>query len=831
MRAFLRTSAAHAARVVQPLHLQAVMLDLRYAFRQLVGSPGFTAVALLTLTLGMGANTAFFSLLYGVVLRQPAYPAAERIMTIHNLWAGEPGNGGMLSRAEFRDYEERQRAFEGIAASDLGRMTLTSSGDRDAFAERVKVSHVTANLFPILGVSPERGRGTRAGDERGGPVAVVSHEVWRSRFGGGEDILERTIRLNGDEYDIIGVMPAGFAYPEAGMAAWVPIDIVTPRGESDRGDHYLAVIGRLASGTSIAKARLDLQRAARELQHDLPAAYQSDARWSIGAASLRERQFGRMLAPLGLLMAAASAVLLIACVNVAIMSLLRALARRREISIRFAIGAARRDVMRQLMTEAAVLCALGAAGGLFVARVALGLLKAFAPGDIPRLQEAGINVTTALFTSGVLVVVTLLVGLAPAVVALRMNAFEGGFRTGRSSDSRTTTRLRDTLTVMEIALAAALLVCAGLTLRSLQALVRVDLGFATEHRFSFKTNLTERDYPDAARVDRFYEQLTARLESLPGTESIGAVSYLPLSGEGQSVAAAPADAIGGRDVTEVTVGWGIVRGRYFETMDVALVGGRLFSVDDRPGSPPVAIVDDTLARRLWASEAAAIGRPVRFGAGSRAETRTIVGVVHHVSHDEPGRASLPMAYAPQSQVYQRGMYTVISTTSAPQALMSAVRAALAAVDASVPMYFAETVNARYDSALALPRFTAGLVGAFSTLALVLAGVGIFGVTGYAVAQRTREFGIRVALGAQRSHVGALVLRRVGLLASLGLALGGALGRGLGSLMSGILFGVEPDDPLTLIVAMGAIGVTAILASFAPLRHAVLVSPAETLRAE
>jgi putative ABC transport system permease protein len=806
------------------------MADLRYALRQLARSPGFTAVALLTLTLGMGANTAFFSVLYGVVLRQPPYPGAERLVSLHNVWASEVGNGGRLSRAEFRDYDARLRAFDGIAASDLGRMTLTSPGAREVFAERVKVSRTTPDLFPILGIAPARGRGIRAGDEHGGAIAVLSHELWQSQFGGAEDMLGRTIRLNGVEHAIVGVMPAGFGYPEPDMGAWLPMDL-TPRGESDRSDHYLAVVGRLAPGMSPDDARLDLQRVGRELQQDAPGAYPADGRWSIGAESLRQTQFGRMLLPLGWLMAAASSVLLLACVNVAIMSLLRAVSRRREISIRLALGATRRDVIRQLAAEAAVLCALGAMGGLFVAGLGLDLLKAFAPGDIPRLQEVAINIPTALFTSGVLVVVTLIVGLVPALAAVRIKAFDGSLPTGRSSDGRATTRLRDTLTVMEIAVAASLLVCTGLTVRSLHALVRVDLGFATEHRFAFKTNLTERDYPDAARVERFYAQLTAKLESLPGTLSIGAISYLPLSGEGHAIGAAPVHASAERDAAQLTVGWGIVRGRYFETMNVRLLRGRLFSTDDRPSSQAVAIVDDVLARRLWTSEAAALGQRLRFGAGPGAETRTVVGVVRRVSHLGPSRESLPMAYAPQAQVYQRGMYTVVRTTSTPQALTPAVRAALASVDPSVPMYFAETVDARYDEALALPRFTAGLVSAFGSLALLLAGVGIFGVTGYAVAQRTREFGIRLALGAQRAHVGALVLGRVGVLAGVGLALGGALGLGLASLMSGILFGVEPGDPLTMAAVMAAIGFTAMLASLAPLRNAVRVNPAEILRAE
>jgi putative ABC transport system permease protein len=804
------------------------MLDFKLAIRQLLRSPGFTAVGVLTLALGMGANTAFFSVLYGVVLRETPYPAAERLVSVHNVSAGGTANGGRLSRAEYKDYQERQRGMEGIAAADLARMTLTStSAQGEAIAERVKVSAVTPNFFSIFGVPPARGRAMRPGDEQAGPIAVISDELWRSRFDAAGDILQRTVRLNGIEYTIAGVMPAGFAYPEPDMGAWIPLDL-RPRGESDRGDHYLAAIGRIARTAD--EARLDLQRIARELRTGDPAAY-PDARWSIDMESLRHSQFGHLAVPLGLLMAAAAFVLLIACVNVAIMSLLRALARRREISIRLALGATRSDVMRQLVAEAAVLSVFGACGGLLLADTGLGVLKAVAPGDIPRLQEVAINGPAAIFTGMVLAIVTLLVGLAPAAVALRVKGLEGSLHTGRASDGQSTTRLRDTLTVMEIALAAALLICAGLTLRSLHALTKVDLGFATEQRFSFKTNLTARDYPDAARVDRFYEQLTSRIESLPGTVSIGAISYLPLSGEGQAVTAAPTAAAGLAGSEELTVGWGIVRGRYFETMGISLVQGRFFSRDDGPESAAVAIVDDVLARRLWKSEAAAIGRRIRFGTGTAAETRTVVGVVHRVTHLGPSRESLPMAFAPQSQVYQRGMYTVVKTTSAPESLMSAVRAALSAVDPTIPMYFAETVGARYDAALALPRFTATLVAAFSTLALVLAGVGIFGVTAYAVAQRTREFGIRFALGAQQAHVVRLVLGRVGVLTSLGIALGTALGLGAGSLMAGFLFGIPTDDPPTMAAAIGGIGLTAVLASVGPLRHAVRVNPVEALRAE
>jgi putative ABC transport system permease protein len=806
------------------------MANLRLALRQLGRAPGFTAVALLTLTLGMGANTAFFSVLYSVVLRQPPYPEAERLVAVHNVRAGATENGGRLSRAEVREYRQRQRAFEGLGASDLGRMTLTAKTGDDAFAERVKVSRVTANLFPLLGVPPARGRVFQDGDETGPPSVVISHELWRTHFAGTEEILTRTVRLNGVERAIVGVMPAGFAYPEPEMGAWMPLDL-TSRDASDRSDHYLAAVGRREHGVSDEAARLDLQRVARDLQRELAGAYPTDGAWSIGAESLRETLFGRMFLPLALLMAAASSVLLIASVNVAIMSLLRALSRHREMSIRVAVGASRGALARQLIAEAAVLSALGAAGALLFASWALELLKAFAPRDIPRLQEAAINLPTALFTGGVLIAVTLMVGLAPALVALRRNAFERLVSAGRSSDGRRATRLRDALTVVEIALAASLVLCGGLTLRSLGALLEVDLGFSTAQRFAFKTNLTERDYPDAARVDGFYQQLTSGLTSLPGVQSLGAISYLPLSGEGQSVAAAPAVAPVGRDTSPAQIGWGIVRGRYFETMGVGLIQGRLFSEEDRAGSLPVTVVDDVLARRFWENEAAAIGQQIRVGSGSQMDTRTIIGVVRHVAHLGPGRQALPAAYAPQSQVYQRGMYTVIRTSGEVQALSAAIRQALTSADPSVPMYFAQTVDARYDEAVAIPRFTAGLIGAFSVVALALAGVGIFGVTAYSSARRTREFGIRFALGAQRLHVAALVLRRVGSLAAVGLALGAALGFAVVRQMSGLLFGVEATDVPTMLAVLGTIGGTAMIASLAPLRRAVRVSAAETLRAD
>jgi predicted permease len=373
-------------------------------------------------------------------------------------------------------------------------------------------------------------------------------------------------------------------------------------------------------------------------------------------------------------------------------------------------------------------------------------------------------------------------------------------------------------------------VCAGLTLRSLEGLLQVDIGFQTAHRVSFKTNLTSQAYPDADRANRFYDQLSARLEAVPGVRSVGAISYVPMSNEGNVAEASPDTPIGAPVRTPV-VRWSVVRGRFFETMGIVLLHGRLFDASDRAGAPLTAIVDDALARRWWQSERAAIGQRIHIGRDPGAQVRTIVGVVRHIAHNGPADQVLPMVYAPQAQVYQRGMYTVIDTTAPPETVFAAARAALAAVDPNVPLYFAETSERRYDDAVALPRFTTGLVAAFSTLALVLAGVGIFGVTGYAVSQRTREFGIRLALGAPRRRIGSLVLRRVALLTAIGLAAGGALALGLGSVLARLLYQVPPDDPAAFALAVGAIGGTSLLASLAPLRHAVRVDPAVTLKAE
>ncbi|HEY1111689.1 MAG TPA: ABC transporter permease, partial [Opitutaceae bacterium] len=451
----------------------------------------------------------------------------------------------------------------------------------------------------------------------------------------------------------------------------------------------------------------------------------------------------------------------------------------------------------------------------------------------PRLEEVDINGPIAAFMVGVLVLVTFFVGLVPAFAVFKTRITEGITQSTRTTESRSAVRLREALTVVEIALAVMLLVCGGLAVRSLQERLKDDVGFATSHLLTFKTNLTEQAYPDRARTNRFYEQLTAKLEALPGVASVAAVSYLPLSGESQFRGALPAAS--GPAPTDnaqyAPVAWRVTRGPYFSAMGTALRAGRFFNETDRAESAPVTIVDDEFARRFWTDPAAALGQSLRYSDGTIVELRTIVGVVHRVKHNGPGGVSLPEVYVPQEQYYQRGMYTVIKTTGAVSGLVAQARARLAVVDPTVPLYFIDTMEQRYASTLALPRFTAGLVSAFSTLALILAGVGIFGVTAYSVAQRQREFGIRFALGGQRSHVAGLVLGRVGKLALIG-GIVGALGAlHVAEWMKSLLYGVQPTDLSSLAVAVAVIGVATLVASLAPVIRAMRVDPMEVLRSE
>jgi len=808
-----------------------MLSSFRFAFRQLAKNPGFTAVAWLTLALGIGATTTFFSVLHSVVLREPPYPEADRLVVVQSRRNGEAVNGARIPLAELRDLRAHQRSLEGIAAFVSGRATLAAEGG----AARVVVTRVTADLLPLLRATPAQGRNFTAEEEHGGRNAVVllSHAFWQSQFGSDPNIVGRTVQLNAATQTVVGVMPVGFNFGEERQTdLWQPLDLDSRGAVADRQDFGLVPLGRLAPGVTRDAAEADFARVARELQAAAPADNPSAARWTLGLQSLRDSQFGEMATPLGALLAAAAVVLGLAGLNVSILFLLRTATRQREMNIRLALGAGRRHLVGQLLSESLVLCALGTAAGIGLAKLGLVLLQAFPPADIPRLEEASLNGPVLAFVAGLLALVTVGVSLAPAFSVLRARMAEGLAGTGRVTESRGAVRLRDLLTGAQIALAVLLLVSGGLALRSLVGLLHVDLGFDTAQVLSFKTNLTAEAYPDAARTNRFYEDFSARLAALPGVVSVGSVSHLPLSGEMQvtSLSSASNSSVT-LPASGQPVGWRVVRGAYFETLGLSLERGRFFDGTDRSGNRLVAIVDDVFARRFWSDPAAALDQQVRLRNGADSFLCTIVGVVHRVKHLGPAQETLPEVYVPHAQHYQRGMFTVVRAQVAPETLLPLARAELTRVDPNVPLYFAEAMAARRDTVLALPRFTAGLVGAFAAVALLIAGVGVFGVTAYSINQRTREFGIRFALGAARSHVVALVLGRAGRVTLLGTVAGAVAAFWLCDLASSLLFEVRPTDAFTLAGAAVLMCLTTLLACLGPLRRALRINPSDALRAE
>lgn len=807
-----------------------MLSDLRLAARSLRKSPSFVLVAVLTLALGIGATTTFFSLLHGVVLKPLPYREAEQLVELKNVGTKLGANGGRVSAAELLDYRKHQQSLVEIGTHAIGRETL---GRADG-AERIMLARVTANFFPLLGVSPTLGRNFEPDEEVAGRdrVVVISHAFWQRHFDGAHDVLGRTIQLNGLTHTVVGVMPADFVYEDSSVALWRPVDL-SGAAAADRRNRGLPAIGRLRPGVSLAQASADLQRVAQQLRAESPAHYPAASDWSLSVIPLRQSFFGHLSAPLGAMLFATSAVLLIACANVAIMFLLRAAVRRREMMIRLSLGASRWHIVRQLLAESVVISALGGIVGSGLAAAGIHLLKAFPPVEIPRLAEVSLNVPAAAFVVGVLTLVTLLVGLAPSVPVLTARVASGLNASARSTESRAAARARDGLLVVEIALTALLLVGAGLSARSVFNLLNDELGYKADPLLTFKTNLTPQAYPDTASTHRFYEQLTTRIEALPGVAAVAGVSFLPLSGESQFMPVVPNSPVNGvaPDPTARAAAWRVVRGPYFSVMGARLLSGRDFAPSDRGNAPLVAIVDDEFARQYWSSPAAAVGQQVRCGLGTTAQVRTIVGVVRRLKHWGPGAFPGAEVYVPQSQTYQRWMYTVVKTHLPPATLTAQVKAELAAIDATVPMYFTDTMEHRLDSALAMPRFVASLVGVFSLGALALSAVGIFGVTAYSTAQRAREFGIRFAIGASRSHVARLVLGRVGRIALVGGLIGSFAAYQLTQLVRSQLYGVEPTDPLALVLMVAGITVAALLASLVPVAHALRVNPADALRAE
>ena len=828
--------------------MQTLWQDLRHGLRMLAKSPGFTIVAVLTLALGIGANTAIFSIVDGVLLRPLAYKDSASLV---NVWGKFEKDGiaqNWISEPEYWDLIEHNQSFSQIAAYALGgSANLTSADSRPV---QVSTASATAGLLPLLGIAPVIGRDFAADEDQPGHshFALLSYALWQSQFGGDPYIAGKAIQLDGEKYDVVGVLSKDFTLGGK-QDLWTPLglDRVKPQ---NRGSHYMHVVARVKPGVDFAQASSALARLADELRRTYPNNYGTDATsFTMYIRPVKEQLVGNLRPALFVLLGAVAFVLLIACANVANLLLARSSSREKELAIRTALGAGRARLIRQLLTESVILALVGGLLGLLLAYWGIDALRALVPAKTPRIHEVRLDPAVLAFTFIVSLLTGLVFGFAPAwhiaKSDLRETLNEAGRGTSAASGSRL---LRSGLVVSELALAVLLLVGAGLLIRSFSRLLDVSPGFQTQHLLTMELALPEKAYPDGAPVQNFFKQLMEKVKTVPGVQSTGAVSQMPLSDNYSSGSVFFADTsipdlqkyqpLGNLPYMEIdqrsaTTG-------YFQTMEIPLVRGRLFSEGDDASAPLVAVVDTNFAHRFW-PHGDAIGQRVAIDTVPNVKPatprwRTIVGVAGHVKHyglDVEGREQI---YFPHSQpLYgtyaSRDMTLAVRTSLDPTSVTNAIREQVFGLDKDLALYNIATMDDLVSASVAQPRLNLSLLVAFAVLALVLAAVGVYGVMAYAVTQRTQEFGIRVALGASSTDVLKQVLLEGGRLAGLGLAIGLLAALALTRLMSSLLFGVKPSDPLTLGLAAALLALVALAACYIPARRATRVDPLVALRYE
>jgi len=796
--------------------------DLRYGARTLMKNPAFTLAAVLTLALGIGANTAIFSVVNAVLLRPLPYEDPERLVMIYetNLAKGWPQFS--VSPPNFADWSEQSRVFDGMTGFRGAAFNLTGVAE----PERISGMFVSKRFFGMVGVRPLLGRTFTPDEDEPGKEnrAVLAYGLWQRRFGGDLGIVGKPLTLNGDAYTVVGVMPAGFALPRD-TEIWAPLSF-RPGEMKQRGSHYMSVLARLKPGVTLETAQTEMSAIAGRLEKEYP---DSNSGWGARVVPLLEQAVAGIRPALLTLLGAVGFVLLIACANVANLLLARAEARRREMAVRAALGAGRPRLIRQLLTECVLLALVGGGLGLLLAVWGIDALRALEPADLPRLKEIRVDLAVLGFTAAASLVTGLIFGLAPAIqisrTDLNVTLREGERGSGGSSRGR----VRGALVVAEIALALVLLIGAGLHLRSLHELQGVDPGFDTANLLTMRVSLPGSKYSAGAQGVSFYRQALERLDGLPGVRSAAAVSSLPLSDydliftfhvEGRPPLP-PSE--------QVSADWHAVSRDYFRTMGIPLVRGRFFTERDDASAPRVAIINETMARRTWPGEDP-IGRRISIGIGPEA-LREVVGVVKDVKQSGLDADIAMQVYEPYPQQAWQSMFFVLRAESVPEDLSASARRAILDVDKDQPVFGIRTMDQILSGATAQRRFNMLLLCLFAAVALALAAVGVYGVIAYSVAQRTHEIGIRMALGAQRRDVLGMVARQGLPLAVMGIASGLAGAAAVTRLMTSLLFGVSATDPATVTATALLMAAVAALACYIPARRATKVDPMTALRCE
>jgi predicted permease len=808
--------------------MQTLLQDLRYGARMLFKQPGFTLIAVLTLALGIGANTAIFSVVNGVLLKPLPYRAPEQLVRLFETSQTQPKFP--MAQGNFQDYRAQNSTLAGLALYTRRDQELSQDGQ----PEQLAALGITAGYFELLGVQPLLGREFRREDElpESSPGVILSHALWQRRFNGDAGIIGKAVTLSGRLHTIIGVMPAGVQHVGGDYRSmphgetvdvWGPLQMPVQAG---RGGHFCNAIGRLKPGVTVAQANADLNIIAARLAEQFPNTNQS---WRITVKSLHEEIVGRSQTMLLVLLGAVFFVLLIACVNVANLLLARATVREREIAVRTAVGAGRWRIVRQLLTESLLLALLSSAVGILLAQWAIDALSTLGPEQLPRLQAVSIDGGILLFTLGLTILTGILFGLAPALQAGQVNLNELLKESGRSGVGQRQRRLRDGLVVVEVALALVLLVGAGLLIRSFWKLQGADPGFNPEHVLTASFSLPNARYSDPPKVTAFQQQLLERVTALPGVQSAGLTSDLPWTGydenagftiEGKTF---PNDGPGGR--------YHFVSADYFPTVGVPLVAGRFFNASDRLNAPNVVLINHAMAELYWPGESA-VGK--RFTFSSQPQEKdwfTIVGVVGDVKDFPHSPAAVPAFYWATMQRAPRQLILAVRGNADPLGLVEAIRNEVRALDQDLPLAEIKPLETVAATALASQRFTLWLVGFFAGTALLLAALGIYSVLSYLVAQRTQEIGVRMALGAQFGDVLKLVIRQGMTLVLLGVVVGLVAAFGLTRLMKGLLYQVSATDPLTFVAIGLLLTLVALIACWLPARRATKVDPMIALRCE
>jgi len=802
--------------------LSSLRRDLQYALRTVGRNPGFACVSVLALGLGIGANSAIFTVVNSVLLQPLHFDKPGQLVVIHerNLKAGFPQFS--LSPGNYLDFRDHNHSFSGIAA--VGGAGFNLSGGTQP--ERLRGSRVTVDFFQVLGRTPMLGRTFTAQEAQlGGPlVAILSYGLWQRRFAGNRDALGQTLKMNEELYNVVGVMPADFDFPGR-TDVWTPLTMNTQNWQQ-RGGHYLSGVGRLKDGATLAGAQADLNVIAARAEQQFPA---SNAGWDTTLRSLQEQMVGNVRPAMITLTAAVGFVLLIACVNLANLLLSRSTARRREMGIRSSLGAGRARLIRQLLTESVVLSLLGAAFGLVLARVGTGLLVNLSPNILPRAKEIALDARALGFTGAIAVLTGLLFGLAPAIHMAKtdlMASLRDGGRGNAIGFRRN--RLRSVLVVGEVALALILLSGAGLLMRSFYRLQSMDAGFDPRGVLTFRTNLPGAKYKTDESQAAFYRRALEQIRAIPGVSAAGAAQVFPLSGSDYILdftqVGKPPVAPG----SEPNAAYYAATPGYFSALHIPLKAGRDFNEHDDAGAAPVAVISETMAQQFYRNENP-LGQRIQMGNSSKpAEIVGVVGDVRDQELESKGRAAV---YEPAAQVPFGSMYFGVRTEGDPAGLISGVRAVMREIDSELPLDAVGTVDALVSTSLSQRRFAMLLMAIFAGLALVLAMVGIYGVISYSVTQATQEIGIRMALGAGRGHVLRIVLSYAGLLMAAGLAAGIGASLLTGRFLATQLFEIKTTDPLTLAAVALTLTATGLAASMIPAWRAMRVDPLVALRNE